>query len=402
MKGANLLVTIFLWFILMALVFGTPAKLALFPLLVLIFGIAIDTPHGFSVERFVEKERVVIGEKIKVTVRVKVRGGMGVVVVRENVPSSLALVSGKNFLAFFTYPGRRAIEFSYVVLPLKRGEFEIPRTEIFSFHFLRIHPMRWGVYGDPVKITVYPKLHAMGKVRQLRAFRRGYRATSPSLVGVRSVEFKEIRDYVPGDPFKTINWKATARTGRLLVNEYEREGRSSTMIFIDARMESVGSQTKNPLEYAIALAYSLSNYLLEKGENVGLYVVGQGKIVTPSSSLAHRETILKALVGATCLYEESLEEAFNKARRILRTYKPRILVITNVTPRIVDEVREVKRAWNVMLIDVSIYCELSEDACSLIKLRKLSLYRELGVKIIPWDTNKESVERVMIKVLGAM
>ena len=48
-------------------------------------------------------------------------------------------------------------------------------------------------------------------------------------------EFYSLREYVPGDPFKNINWKAFARTGDLMVNEKCRDAVTDLYILLDSR-----------------------------------------------------------------------------------------------------------------------------------------------------------------------
>lgn len=220
----------------MSLIFGVPGKLAVFPLLLLIMGLLFDAPGDFEVEREIEKAQTFVGNEIEVLVRVRVGRGIGLVMVRENIPKAFMTSSGSNVGYFFTYPGRRSFQLSYKLLPLKRGVYEIPKTEIISLHFLRIHPMKWGLYGGVNEIVVLPKIGITRWVRSWRALESQRSQISKSLSGVTTLEFKEIREYKPGDPFKVINWKATARTGKLLVNEYEKEGQDTIILFLDARM----------------------------------------------------------------------------------------------------------------------------------------------------------------------
>ena len=63
---------------------------------------------------------------------------------------------------------------------------------------------------------------------------------------------RELRDHVPGDPFKRIAWKASARRGRLLVREMEREERDVVWLVLDASVELwAGAPGEAPLDHAI-------------------------------------------------------------------------------------------------------------------------------------------------------
>ena len=110
-------------------------------------------------------------------------------------------------------------------------------------------------------------------------------------MGIITTDFREIRDYLPGDPYRSINWKATARRAVQYrdsfpkVNEFEREGKKIVWIFLDKSAEmSLGPMIKNPFEYAIQAAACLARFYLERDCKVGLCIYsarGAEKIVFP-------------------------------------------------------------------------------------------------------------------------
>lgn len=83
-------------------------------------------------------------------------------------------------------------------------------------------------------------------------------------------EFGGLREYSRGDPMKYINWKATARAGRLLTNIHESTLSQRVMIAVD--MEQGGGFLN---EYAVRIACSLSERLLREGIELGLYSNGR-------------------------------------------------------------------------------------------------------------------------------
>ena len=103
---------------------------------------------------------------------------------------------------------------------------------------------------------------------------------SEQRIGVHSLrqrglggDLRELRDYVPGDPFKLIAWKATARSpnGRLLVKELERETLRVHYLLLDMSVtmrEGVPGQWK--LDHALELCLSYARSVLDSGDRVGL------------------------------------------------------------------------------------------------------------------------------------
>ncbi len=85
-------------------------------------------------------------------------------------------------------------------------------------------------------------------------------------------EFGGLREYSRGDPMKYINWKATARAGKLLINLHESTLSQRVVIGID--METGGWQGDFLNEAGVRVACSLAERLLADGVEVGLYSNG--------------------------------------------------------------------------------------------------------------------------------
>ncbi|OJY31509.1 MAG: hypothetical protein BGO98_15875 [Myxococcales bacterium 68-20] len=130
------------------------------------------------------------------------------------------------------------------------------------------------MFANPHGIEVVPKpLFAM-----LQSARGGRaRALAPAgraapLPG-EGETLKELREHVPGDPFKRIAWKASARRGQLLVREMEREERDIVWLVIDASVELwAGDAGRAPLDIAVDELGGIAARHLARGDKVGLVV----------------------------------------------------------------------------------------------------------------------------------
>ena len=61
------------------------------------------------------------------------------------------------------------------------------------------------------------------------------------------MEFYALREYLPGDSFRSINWKALARTGEMMVNEKTRDAVTDVFVIVDTRdVTRIGTVLKNP------------------------------------------------------------------------------------------------------------------------------------------------------------
>lgn len=81
--------------------------------------------------------------------------------------------------------------------------------------------------------------------------------------------YASIREYTVTDPMKTINWKASARTGELMVNTFESTHMEKVMIFLDVEDSGI-LKYEYLTEDSISVAASLAQKMITKGMEVGL------------------------------------------------------------------------------------------------------------------------------------
>lgn len=131
-------------------------------------------------------------------------------------------------------PGATAAEV-YRLLPRQRGDYRFAGLHVRIVGPLGLVRRQRRVPGDDGRVRVYPNL------RQIRRFdlqaRRGMVTAAgqrPLRVPGASTEFERLREYQPDDEYRRINWKASARRDRLIVNEYEAERSQNLVIMIDA------------------------------------------------------------------------------------------------------------------------------------------------------------------------
>lgn len=166
------------------------------------------------------------------------------------------------------------------------GLFEVPLT-----------------FANPYGIDVMPRPFGIA-TRSPRGGRS--RMTAPEgragvLAGDGS-ELRELREHVPGDAFKRIAWKASARRGQLFVREYEREERDVVWLLLDASVDLWAGKTGSaPLDHAIDEVAAVAQRHLGRGDRVGLVILGARVLarIEPDRGPKHGVTILRALAYAT-------------------------------------------------------------------------------------------------------
>ena len=135
--------------------------------------------------------------------------------------------------------------------------------------------------------------------------------------------FKSIREYTTADPMKTINWKASAKTGDLMVNTFDSTTMRSIMIYLDLEDSGI-MKNEHLIEESISIVASLAQKFLLKGMEVGLAInvssnhneegiyvepkSGKGQLTMIERLLAKRrigETIVEFSKTFENLYEET-------------------------------------------------------------------------------------------------
>lgn len=123
--------------------------------------------------------------------------------------------------------------------------------------------------------------------------------TIPGNIPGPGSEFFSLRGYVPGDDPKRVNWKASARYRRLIVNETEAEKVTDVMVVLDTDVTFFEPLEKTLFERAILAAASLADLLLRQGNRVGLILQGQERgFVKPAFGKRHERNILYLLAAA--------------------------------------------------------------------------------------------------------
>ncbi len=167
---------------------------------------------------------------------------------------------------------RRTYTTHYHVVPLKRGDYQFGNLHLRARCGLGLM-VRTRVVQATQWVKVYPN------VQQNRSLMLLARAQRMNAMGLRrmkqlgqGMEFSALRDYVPDDPMRTVDWKATARRGALITREYDVE-RNQTMILaldLGRTMASVTHEGITKADTAINACMLLSHVALEHDDRVGL------------------------------------------------------------------------------------------------------------------------------------
>ncbi len=220
----------------------------------------------------------------------------------------------------------------YKLRPVKRGSYEFGTINVFVKTRLDLFSRRY-IVGAPQNVPVYPSY------LQLRKYQLMAISNRLSEIGVKkvrrmghSMEFEQIKEYVVGDDYRTLNWKATARKGALMVNSYADEKSQQLYCIIDkSRVMKMPFEELSLLDYAINTSLVLSNVALMKQDKAGLLTFSEniGSFLPAEKKALQMQSILETLYNQKTRYLESdFEKLYIFTRRKI-TQRSLLLLFTN-------------------------------------------------------------------------
>ncbi len=167
-------------------------------------------------------------------------------------------------------PGSRTI-IEYDVHPVARGEYHFGAVNIYVKSPIGFIQKRYRFSQDTM-VPVYPSFMQMRKYELLAISNR---LTDAGIKKIRkrgnNAEFDQIKEYVAGDDYRTVNWKATARKNKLMINQYQDEKSQQVYSLIDmGRIMRMPFEGLSLLDYAINSSLVISNIAMLKQDKAGI------------------------------------------------------------------------------------------------------------------------------------
>ena len=209
-------------------------------------------------------------------------------------------------VAFLTKAENKVYE--YAVRPVERGEYVFGNLMVFASSPLRIVKRRFTFQSGQM-VPVYPSIIQM---QQYDFLSISNHLTEFGLKKLRRIghtqEFEQIKEYVPGDDFRTINWKATAKQNMLMVNQYQDERSQPVYSIIDTgRVMKMPFNGLKLLDYAINSTLAFSNIALKRHDKTGMLSFSKNieNFVPAVQKLTHLNHILEKLYNISTEFSDS-------------------------------------------------------------------------------------------------
>ncbi|NVM00804.1 MAG: DUF58 domain-containing protein [Candidatus Helarchaeota archaeon] len=342
-----------------------------------IFEYSVDL-KDIEFERNLDKEKVFANDFIHVTVKLRNIGNRSYefIEVYDIFPENFILALGENWIGTRLDKGQE-IEYSYVLMAKNRGAYNLGPTQVIIRDRLGFH-FESSKVRNITEIIVYPSYEDVRRMKAFASRRRqglmfGTHATRQKGYGS---EFYGIRPYITEDEYRRIDWKATARTGKHMVREFESEKNIRFLILLDASSSmSRGKIEEDKLEYTIRASVLLANLAQERRDSIGLLTFSD-KMHYYLPPKPGRDNFFKILdnlskvqaSGKKVLYEamdfvvkrlpkssffflltdmEDIKDEFLKAIQLARSYNHNIIIISPFGPWFEarpEELRAVDRA----------------------------------------------------------
>lgn len=220
----------------------------------------------------------------------------------------------------------------YELRPVTRGEYEFGNINILIQGPLKLAKRR-VVTGAPQKIKVYPSYIQMRRYHLLAVSNRLQEAGVKRMRRLgHSMEFEQIREYVPGDDYRTINWKATARKDGLMVNNFTDERSQQIYCVINkGRVMKMPFLGMTLLDHSINASLVLSNVALVKQDRAGLITFGENvdSFVVADKKVSQMGQIMESLYRQQTRFLEPDFEKLYSAIRTRITQRSLLVLFTN-------------------------------------------------------------------------
>jgi len=210
-----------------------------------------------------------LGQRLGVTLRLR-HGAKGVRRLRvhdlhpgnwrvEGLPRDVAMVAG------------REASFDYSVWPDARGQFDFPGCDVCIASPWRFW-MAKRTLDVPARVRVYPNFAPLARMAGLSV------ELASRTVGARlqrrrgeGTEFQELRDYRVGDSLRKVDWKATARAGRLMSRQYRDESHQQVVLMLDCGRRMLAHDDRlTHFDHVLNASLALAYIALRQGDAVGM------------------------------------------------------------------------------------------------------------------------------------
>ena len=255
--------------------------------------------------------------------------------IRVEVIDEIPFVFQRRDVSFETdIPQAEAKTIRYSLRPTRRGVYGFGRVRVFVASPIGLLRRRFTCC-EAHDVKVYPSFLMLHQYELLAISNN---LTEMGIKRIRRVghhtDFEQIKDYVAGDDFRTINWKASARRSKLMVNVYQDERSQQIYNVIDkGRVMQQAFRGMTLLDYSINASLVLSYVAMYKEDRAGLATFSNDfdTFVPASRRPGHMQTLLETLYAQQTEFGETDYSALVANLNKHVTKRSLVVLYTNFT-----------------------------------------------------------------------
>lgn len=244
------------------------------------------------------------------------------------------------------------------------GPMEVTVSDVFGL-------FTWGrKVSCEGTIAVYPRIAKLSRYNIMPTQTFGTISTNQKASEDYS-NISDIRKYYPGDSFKKIHWKVSARKGSLHVKNYDMSGSAEAYIFMNLYHKDYEGLREDKEEKAVECAASIINYMLSKEINLGFYANNKNPLYIKGRDLHEFKKFMDELIRINSDGETPLEEMIEARFRLL-SRNSTIIIITPVISRgMMARITQLKEIGYDVVVNLISDSEIDEDTMRFLKEYKI-------------------------------
>lgn len=238
----------------------------------------------------------------------------------------------RNFSLSKKIKENERITLNYNLRPVERGEYFFGVLNVYASSLLGLTAKRYTFQGNEM-VPTYPSYIQLRKyeLMSISHHLQDYGVKKIRRIG-HTMEFEQIKEYVPGDDIRTINWKASSKKNELMVNQFQDERSQSVYSVIDkSRNMKMPFNGLSLLDYAINASLVISNVVLRKQDKAGIFSFSKKveNMVVAQRRSSQMSMILESLYNLKSdFFESDYSRLYADIKRNI-THHSLILLYTN-------------------------------------------------------------------------